>query len=164
LLATLLAVSALAQNPPPQVKFSKLPVDHPILHDTFFKAASGLEGMHAQRKTQVSGAQLQQVDRDFARVFKIHESELERMFQITRAASAEIKAVENQMRNHANERARLELHPDRATMQRLQEQRQSVIQFHMARLRTTLSAAGWNALSNYINTTTVQDCPATLEG
>ena len=64
---------------------------------------------------------------------------------MTRAASAEIKTVENQMRIHANERARLELYPDRATMQKLQEQRQNVIQSNMTRLRTTLTAAGWIA-------------------
>ena len=47
---------------------------------------------------------------------------------------------------------RLELFPDRATVQALQIRRQAAIQTNLTRLRTTLSAAGWAALSNYINT------------
>jgi hypothetical protein len=95
---------------------------------------------------------LAQIDRDFANVFKIDSSELERLFQVTRAASAEIKAIEDQMVRHGNERARLELFPDRATMQTLETRRKSAIESNLNRLRTTLSAQGWAAVSNYINT------------
>ena len=111
-----------------------------------------MQNLHAQRKAQASGPQLQQVDQDFARVFRINASELERVFEITHAANSEIKAIENQIRDHANERARLELFPDKATMQALEERRKNAIQTNLNRLRTSLSAANWTAISNFINT------------
>jgi len=100
----------------------------------------------------VSGAQLQQVDRDFAGVFRLAPSELERMFQVIRAANAEIQAIEEEMRKHANDRARWELPADRNTIRTLQERRQSAIQANMNRLRTTLTPTGWTAVSSFINT------------
>jgi len=132
--------------------YSKAPADHPILHDSFFHLVGNLETFHAQRKAQAAGAQSAQIDRDVANVFKIDASELERFFQVTRTANAEIKAIEDQMVRHGNERARLELFPDRATMQTLETRRKSAIESNLNRLRTTLSAQGWAAVSNYINT------------
>lgn len=152
LLLLFLTATANPQTQPPQLTYSKLPADHPILHDTFFNLTANLESFHAQRKAQSSGAQLAQVDRDFANVFKIDSAELERFFQITRAATAEIKAIEDQMVRHGNERARLELYPDPATMQTLETRRKSAIQSNLNRLRTTLSPTAWAAVSNYINT------------
>jgi hypothetical protein len=152
ILLILLATAAIAQSQVPQLSYTRPPADHPFLHEAFYNVAAKLEKFHVQRKSQVSGAQLLQVDRDFARVFQIDTSELERMFQVVRAADIEIKGIEGEMRKHANDRARLELFPDRTTMQTLQVRRQAAIQSNLARLRAALSAAGWTALSNYINT------------
>jgi hypothetical protein len=152
ILLILLATMAIAQSQAPQLSYTRPPADHPVLHEVFFNIAGSLENAHAQRKVQVAAPQLLQVDRDFAGVFKIQASELDRMFQVVRSANTEIKAIEDQMRKHANDRARIELFPDRATMQALQVRRQAAIQSNLARLRTALSAAGWTALSNYINT------------
>lgn len=85
-----------------------------MLYEAFFQLAGNLEDMRAQRKTQVTGAQLAQVDRDFATVFRINASELDKLFGLTRAANTEIRAIDAEMRTHANARARLELFPDPA--------------------------------------------------
>jgi hypothetical protein len=44
------------------------------------------------------------------------------------------------------------LFPDKATMQALEERRKNAIQTNLNRLRTSLSAANWTAISNFINT------------
>jgi len=150
-LTLILLTATGAQSQSVQLSYSRPPVDHPFLHEAFLNLAASLESAHAQRKTQASGSPLLQVDREFAAVFKIEIAELDRMFQIVRMGNAEIKAIEDQMRTHANDRARIELFPDRATMQTLQLRRQTAIQNNLTRLRTTLSPASWNALSNYIN-------------
>lgn len=75
----------------------RLPPDHPALYDAFFRVAFALENVHSQRKAQASGGQLQQVDDNFAKVFRIGGLELGKVFEVTRSAKTEIQAVESQM-------------------------------------------------------------------
>lgn len=95
---------------------------------------------------------MQQVDNDFATMFRISSSELGKVFEQTRAARTEIQAIEGQMRSHANDRARQELFPEPVTMRRLAQQRNLAIQTNITRLRSLVSPATWAALSNFINT------------
>lgn len=144
--------AALAQPQPTQFSSFKPPVDHPVLHDVFLNLAGKLESLHAEKKAQARGNQLQQVDQDFARVLRITPSELDPIFQLVRKATKEIAAIEDQMRQHVNDRARWELPADYNTIRVLQERRLTAIQSNMTLLRTTLSAASWTGVSTFINT------------
>lgn len=147
-----LALTATAQNPPTQISSFKPTADHPVLFDVFLKLAGSLESLHAQKRGGASSLQAQQIDRDFARVFRISPSELSQMFQIVRKATVEIKTIEEEMIKHANDRARWELASDWNTIRALRERRDAAIQANIAVLRTTLTSTGWTAVSNFINT------------
>jgi hypothetical protein len=137
------------QQVPPAT--SKLPIDHPMLHEAFLRFAEKLEAFHTTRKAQLPPQLVPQLDRDVAGVAGVSPTELAAMFQATRAATGEVNGIELEMRQHANQRARQELFPVPATMRSLDARKQSAIASGIGRLRATLSAQSWAAVSGYIN-------------
>jgi hypothetical protein len=70
---------------------------------------------------------------------------------VSNAYAAELRAVDEEERLHANARAKLEVPPDRARMQGFEARRQAIVTRGIVALRTQLNAADWTAFQNFIN-------------
>lgn len=110
-LSVLVSMGAVLYGQQAPLVTAKLPVDDPFLHEMFLRFGERLESFHSQRKVQVSAQLLPQLDRDVAGVVGIAPAELAGMFAVTKVAATEVHGIEEEMRQHANLRASLELFP-----------------------------------------------------
>jgi len=111
----------------------------------------GLDRWHAERKAQLAQPSLAAVERDMSRTFGVRDTDLNRFMETTRAVNAELRSIDQQMRDHANSRARLELPPVRATMQALHAKRQAAVQSGLGKVQSAVGAEAWNGIAAYIN-------------
>jgi len=131
-----------------------LPKDSPHLYRLFFYHHRSVDALVQQVKAGRTPAELQRIDREVTANFGLASTHaLPTLRTVSNSFAAELAAVDDEERAHANARARLELGPLPAQLRAFEARRDAIVTRGIAALRTQLGPAEWTRFQTYINGT-----------
>jgi hypothetical protein len=129
-----------------------LPKDSPDLYRLYFYFHVTIDALVQQQKVGRALAELQRIDRETAANFGLVSVQtLPTLRTVSNAHAAELRAVDDEEKLHANARAKMELPPIRGQMQAFEARRKAIVNRGIAALRTQLGPTEWVAFQNFIN-------------
>jgi hypothetical protein len=143
--------TAAAQTAASTTAITLLPVDSPQLNHLFVIFHADFSGwLDQQRQGKVSNEQ-QRLDRDAAASFGLSVADHNALKAVTTLRAAQLRAIDDQERQHMNARANLEVRPIASQMQAFAAARNSIISDAMNDIRSHVTPSGWAALQVYLN-------------
>jgi hypothetical protein len=105
-----------------------LPKDSPHLYRLYFYFHTAIDSMVQQQKSGREPVEVERIDRETAANFGLRSTQgLPSLRAVSNAYAAELRAVDDEQKAHANARAKLELSPVRAQMQAFEARRQRIV-------------------------------------